>query len=349
MDSYTDNLEIEVEDIFDGEKILNEYEKMTKEDAINLLGEKYASVLIQRIKDKNINFEEFQDICNQAIPKYPQRAKWISSIIYNKLSKEECLSMHGVDSLKLEMVKKLDDYRDKVSKGCLMQRDLMDLCDITFGKGTKESIIVYESMKGLVNVDEKEFFTKKFMIVDSGKIGVNDEEKSIVGVQGLGPCIGLILYNREHKKVFVSHVKPEQIFNEGLSNKNISLNELEIELFGILMEQQMINCDFELILVEGAYRNTKEIYFDDLDILKDSTRFKYIPIEVLEIKLKKIEFININSVRIIKKEDLTPEVQISDAVDLSKQFAFDAESGQFVTDKVYFGDEYFKFVNNHVR
>lgn len=257
--------------------------------------------------------------------------------------------MQDIDFQKLEIIKKLDDYKDKLSKGCLTQKEFMDLCEITFEKGTKESVNIYEEVKGVVNVDEKEFFSKKFMIVDGGEIGVNDEEKSIVGVQGLGPCIGLILYNKEHKKVFVSHVKPEQIFNERLSNKNISLNELETELFGILMEQQMINCDFDLILVEGAYRNTKEIYFDDLDILKDSTKFKYIPLEVLEIKLKSINFINITSTRIIKKEDLTPEVQISDDVDSSRQFAFDAESGQFVTDKVYFGDEYFKFVNNHVR
>ena len=63
-------------------------------------------------------------------------------------------------------------------------------------------------------------------------------------------------------------------------------------------------------------------YADDLDILKDFTQFKFILLEVLEIKLRNIDFMNITSIRVIKTDDLTPDVQISNAVDLSKQFSF---------------------------
>ena len=52
---------------------------------------------------------------------------------------------------------------------------------------------------------------------------------------------------------------------------------------------------------------------------------------------------SINSVRFIMNEEMTDEVHVSyDTDPSSREFAFDANSGEFVTDKVYFGKDYFR-------
>lgn len=139
---------------FDGDKILSKYKTMTKEEAIGLLGEKYAPILIERIKNRNISFKEFSELCNQAFPNSPQRANWIKSIIYNKLSKYEGLSMHGIEPEKIKTIAKLDDYKDKIQKGTINQNELKELCDLTFGKDSEESNMVYNQMNHLVQPNE---------------------------------------------------------------------------------------------------------------------------------------------------------------------------------------------------
>lgn len=87
----------------------------------------------------------------------------------------------------------------------------------------------------------------------------------------------------------------------------------------------------------------------------ESDKRKYSLLEVLEENIKKIKFLKISSIR--KSEFPINAFQIVDIngnlnsnffgeKDISKQFAFDASSGEFVTDKVLFGSEYAR-LNHH--
>lgn len=151
-----------LDDNFDGEKLLNEYETMSKEEAISLLGEEVSTILTERLKNRNISFEEFEELCHHAFPKYPERANWVKSIIYNKLSKADCLSMQGIEAEKIEMIVKMDEYKEKVKEGTITQSELKELCDMTFGKNSEESSIIYEKMKGLIQSKEFDDNTNHF-------------------------------------------------------------------------------------------------------------------------------------------------------------------------------------------
>lgn len=191
-------------------------------------------------------------------------------------------------------------------------------------------------------MNEKEMLTEKFNIVASGYIDVSTSEKPIIGVEGLATCIGLLLYNKEHKKAIVAHIMPNQIFDVCKENPDEPLNNLETNIFGILFEQEMIGSSFDLVLVEGGDRMNRQYDSNDLPLLNDSPR-RVSALELLSIKLKKINFMSINSVRFIMNEELTDEVHVSyDTDPSSREFAFDANSGEFVTNKVYFGKDYFR-------
>ena len=121
-------------------------------------------------------------------------------------------------------------------------------------------------------MNEKEMLTEKFNIVASGYIDVSTSEKPIIGVEGLATCIGLLLYNKEHKKAIVAHIMPNQIFDVCKENPDEPLNNLETNIFGILFEQEMIGSSIDLVLVEGGVRMNRQYDSNDLPLLNDSPR-----------------------------------------------------------------------------
>ena len=52
------------------------------------------------------------------------------------------------------MIVKMDEYKEKVKEGTITQSELKELCDMTFGKNSEESSIIYEKMKGLIQSKE---------------------------------------------------------------------------------------------------------------------------------------------------------------------------------------------------
>lgn len=151
------------EDLFDGDKLLEGYKTMSLDEVVSFLGDEQAALLTEKIKAGSINLEDISQICKDAYPKYPQRAKWIESIIASKLpgqGKYEYLISEGVTEEQIDMVSKMDDYKEKVQNGTLTQSELRELCDITFGKDSEESSIIFDRMSELVKSDEVREYDK---------------------------------------------------------------------------------------------------------------------------------------------------------------------------------------------
>ena len=148
---------VENVDSFDGNKILTEYSKMSKDEAIDLLGEKYAKILKDRIKEGNITFDEFTKICNDAFENSPKRANWIRNIIFNKLSNLEGFKMFEQDENKRQMYSKIEDFKEKARNGKLTEDELQQSCDMTFGKDSEEAKKIYNN------------------IIQSGKVKVSND------------------------------------------------------------------------------------------------------------------------------------------------------------------------------
>lgn len=112
-----------IEDSFDGDKILSEYDSMTRDDVIELLGEKYSGELRERIENGNINYDEFTKICDEAFQKYPQRADWVKNMIFRKLSETEVRNMFE---------SYFPDLRERIENGNINFEEFTQMCNDTF-------------------------------------------------------------------------------------------------------------------------------------------------------------------------------------------------------------------------
>lgn len=151
---------VEFVDTFDGDKLLTEYDTMSLEEVISFLGEEKAALLNEKIQSGTINLDEVSQICKDTYPKYPQRAKWLKDCIYGKLSRTDRLKLDGVEADQVKLVAKMDDYKEKVQNGTLTQSELKELCDITFGKDSKESSVIYDIMSSMVKSDDVREYDK---------------------------------------------------------------------------------------------------------------------------------------------------------------------------------------------
>ncbi len=151
-DIMNDN--INYEDMFDGDKLLSQYDTMSLDEVVSFLGEEKAALLNEKIQSGIINLDQISQICKDAYPKYPQRAEWLKNCIYGKLSKTDRLRLEGVEAEQIKMVATMEDYKEKVKNGTLTQSELKELCDITFGKDSEESSIIFDRMSGRVKSDE---------------------------------------------------------------------------------------------------------------------------------------------------------------------------------------------------
>jgi len=179
-----------VDDSFDMDEILLKYRNMTKDEMIDLLGDNYGPVLKERIEQGDIDFEEFTQICNEAIPDHPGQAKWIRNVIFNKLCKKEAFSMFERDPKKVEKYVKMEDLKEKAKNGKMTSSELKELCDITFGEDSEESKEIYNKMieKGIVTKDEqdnsKSDYEKKIIDVkEKEKKEIAEQNKEKIGEQ----------------------------------------------------------------------------------------------------------------------------------------------------------------------
>lgn len=182
----------------------------------------------------------------------------------------------------------------------------------------------------------KELVSKNLLLVKSNEINISNEDYPVIGTYSLGPCMAFILYNKEHKKAIVGHIPKDRVIN------NMYLDEIRLELYKIIVENKLFNSPFELSLIDGAYKSEQEYLFHEFEILKDSTKTRFKPLDILEENIKKVPSLKISS---INKNNLSNDAfQIVDEYNnlnytqgatLSKQFAFDAITGKFVTNEYF--------------
>lgn len=152
-------------------------------------------------------------------------------------------------------------------------------------------------------MDEKELLTKKMLLVKMNDAMITTNDKTIIGTDALATCIGVLLYNEDKKIAIVAHVKPNSID---------AINKI----FDIIVKNKLWSTKFKYLIIPGYY---EEHYNTTKLIQKHLTHM--IPFNQDEIPKNAI----------ITNEEFT-----------SKAFAFDAATGKFVTNKVYFGKDYYK-------
>ena len=156
-------------------------------------------------------------------------------------------------------------------------------------------------------MEEKELLTSKMILARINDAQITTKEKTIIGTEALATCIGVFLYNEEKKTAIVAHVEPDK------------LDAID-KIFEIIIKNKLWSTKFKYLIIPGYYQehyNTKELIKERLAHLTPFTQDE------------------IPENAIITNEEFT-----------SREFAFDAETGKFVTDKVYFGMDYYKINQN---
>lgn len=150
---------------------------------------------------------------------------------------------------------------------------------------------------------EKELLTKKFILVGMNNAMISTEERTIIGTQALSTCIGVLLYNEEKKLAIVAHVVPAKID---------AINKI----FEIILNRKLWSTKFKYKIIPGYYPE----HYNTIELIEKHLTH-LIPFDEDEIPA--------NAIR--RNEEFK-----------SCEFAFDASTGTFVTDKVYFGIDYYK-------
>ena len=190
--------------------------------------------------------------------------------------------------------------------------------------------------KGDIVIEVNDDLKDKFINVHMNDIQISTNEKPIIGTFGLGPCMAFILHSKENKKTIVGHVPCSQLMN------NNSLEKLRLQILKIIIENKLIDSSFDLILVEGAQKSGYYKDWYELEILQNQQKKPYSLFEVLEKNLTQIDLVRINSIQNsnfsaeeIQTVNIKGDLCIESNNEASKQFAFNANNGNFITNELF--------------
>ena len=158
-------------------------------------------------------------------------------------------------------------------------------------------------------MNEKELNTQKMILVRMEDAKISTTEKPIIGTQALATCIGVLLYNEEKKLAIVAHIPPNEF------NALITIDKI----FQIIIKNKLASTTFKYIIIPGYY---KENY-----------------------KVKELIEKHFNHFTPFDEKQIPNYAIQIDENTTTHEFAFDASTGEFVTNNVYFGMEY-NIVNN---
>lgn len=176
----------------------------------------------------------------------------------------------------------------------------------------------------------------KFINVGMDDIQISTNNKPIIGTCALAPCMGFILYSKENKKSIVGHISSSQLLD------NNSLEKLKLKIFKIIAQNNLVNDYFDIMLIEGAQKSIYYKEWYELDTLQNQEKKTYSLFEVLEKVLIQLPAIKINSIN--KSNFESEDIQIVDIEgnlcdesnnEASKQFAFNANTGKFITNELF--------------
>lgn len=145
-------------------------------------------------------------------------------------------------------------------------------------------------------------YTKKFKIVRMNEINISSSDFPIIGTQGLGPCVAFLVYCEEKKVAIVAHIPDNTKDYFPLLLDIIAVHELKFPL--------------KYKVIKGYYDNGYKIK------------------EVLEKEFKKYPNL------FIPFENIKENAINTDYESTSREFAFNTLTGEFVTEKVFFGHTY---------
>lgn len=177
---------------------------------------------------------------------------------------------------------------------------------------------------------------EKFINVSMDDIQINTKDKPIIGTYALGPCMGFILYSKENKKAIVGHISSSQLLDDN------SLEKLKLKILKIIAQNNLINASFDITLIEGAQKSIYYKEWYELDILQNQEKKTYSLFEILEKTLTQLPTIKINSIN--NSNFKTEDIQMVDIEgnlcdehnnEASKQFAFNANTGKFITNELF--------------
>lgn len=159
-------------------------------------------------------------------------------------------------------------------------------------------------------MNEREENTRHFELVSMYEAEVSTEDRPIIGTDALATCVGVLIYNENKKQAIVAHVAPEQY-------------EILYKILDLLIQNDWLSDNIKYLVIPGYYEehyNTKEYLEDALSSFEKMLDYKKIN----------------NGIKINEKYTC-------------HYFAFDSRTGNFITDKVYFGEEYYKINTNRKR
>ncbi len=183
--------------------------------------------------------------------------------------------------------------------------------------------------------------TPNIIDVPMNGVDVSTNNSPIIGTTSLGPCIGLLIYDRENKKALVSHLSAnwdnyfiniiEQLLNNEL------LNEDEIAILLILHEtftKYMLYDYFDEKLVTmfmEKYKNyTNRLNKLEIYFIEGSIKSEYNTIE----KLTNL-FNSLNGIFTVRKTPLHASITHKEpGIEPYNEFIFDSRTGEFITTEI---------------
>lgn len=148
--------------------------------------------------------------------------------------------------------------------------------------------------------------SEKMILVNMNEVDISTDDKHIIGTYALATCVGVLLYSEEKNRAIVAHVASEWKY---MVQRTIDL----------IFENGMENSIIKYKIIPGNYYNNYRIK-ENLEEVYASLYPMFVPFS--------------------EKEFPDNAVEIDEATS-SHQFAFDSLNGEFVSDKVLYGKEYF--------
>ena len=184
----------------------------------------------------------------------------------------------------------------------------------------------------------------KPITVRMNEVGISTEEQPIIGTEALGPCVGVLIHSKKHKKSVVLHtsVDWESLVVEALivlaDNGLISPDNFTKSLENLKLHRQYDLHDFDKI-TKQAFIAKKGLDIKKAEV-EETLEVTIIPGYYkdnynVSLNMRKF-FETLSPLTTVKTAELPKKaVRIRMFDDLgSHEFYFNAETGKFVTEKI---------------
>ena len=139
---------------------------------------------------------------------------------------------------------------------------------------------------------------------------ISNDIQPIICTQALATCVGVLIYSVDKKKAIVSHV------SENWRNSIYQTIDL-------ILKNKLCNSTLKYKIIPGYYHNKKEIVRELENCYKSHSNM-FIPFDENEILENSIH---------------------TDEETTSREFAFDASTGKFITDEIFFNSNSSNILN----